>query len=117
MSDECDQFRYLFSVRQRFNEVPEVDSFYEIMVPAGITADHAKVMTKLKKDWCKEEISKDTQALHGMQLRLRFNSDMYPNVCLVRTHSAITADDLEHIIQSKYERGEMMDFLEESAIK
>ena len=113
---ESDEHRYLFTVRQQFGQPPAVDAFYELRMPAGITGDQAKVMTKLNKGWCKAEISEDTQSLSGMQLRLRFNSDMYPKVCLVRTYSEITHDDLNSIVQMKNTEGKLMEFLDESAI-
>jgi hypothetical protein len=114
---ESDQFRYLFTVRQQFGEPPRVDSFYELSMPAGITGEQAQVMTKLNKKWCKDEIAEDTQALHGMQLRLRFNSDMFQHVCLVRTHCEITCDELDNIITMKNVENKLIDFLDESAIK
>ena len=114
--DEVTQHRYLFTVRQQFGEEPRVDAFYELKVPAGVTGDQAKIMTKLDKRWCKEEIQKDTQALNGMQLRLRFNSDMFQHVCLVRTQHPITADDLDAIIQMKNTEGTLKEFLDESVV-
>ena len=111
-----DQHRYLFTVRQQFGEVPAVDTFYKLTVPQGITTEHAKVMTKLNDTWCKKEIASDTQALNGMQLRLRFNADMFPKVCLVRVPGEISLEVLESILQEKHERGTLMDFLDESAI-
>lgn len=113
---ETDEHRYLFTVRQRFNEVPVVDTFYELRVPAGLTGDQAKVMKKLKEDFIKEEIAEDTSALHGMQMRLRFNSDMFQHVCLVRTASPITAEDLDRIVEMKHSTKELMAFLKESTI-
>ena len=115
--DETEEHRYLFIVRQQFGEEPIIDSFYKLSMPAGITGDQAQVMTKLNDSWCKKEIAEDTQSLNGMQLRLRFNMDMYQKVCLVRSTTEIAAEDLEHIIQSKHERGTLMSFLDESAIK
>ena len=117
IEDESTQHRYLFTVRQTFGGVPNVDAFYELKMPSGITGDQARVMTKLNKSWCKKEIQNDTQSLSGMQLRLRFNSDMFQHVCLVRTYSPISADDMDHIIVMKHKENELMEFLEESAIK
>jgi len=108
VTDETDEHRYLFTVRQRFNEVPVVDTFYELRVPSGLTGDQAKIMKKLKEDFIKEEIAEDTSALHGMQMRLRFNS--------VRTVSPITAEDLDEIVAMKHSTKELMDFLNESTI-
>lgn len=115
-NNEYDEHRYLFTVRQQFGKPPKVDSFYQLRVPSGITGDHAAVMKKLNKDWCQSEISEDTQSLNGMQMRLRFNSDMYQKVCLVRTHCEITAEDLDNIIAMKNGEGILIDFLDESAI-
>jgi len=117
MSNDANEYRYLFLVRQRFGEVPTVDSFYQLQLPAGLTGDQAKVMTVLNADFCKEELTADTQTLFGMDLRLRANSDMFNSVCLVRTTSEIDADDLDIIIANKHSEGELLDFLDESAIK
>ena len=117
IEDESAQCRYLFTVRQTFGKAPAIDSFYELKMPAGITGDQAKVMMKLNKSWCKDEIHNDTRALSGMQLRLRFNSDMFQHVCLVRTYSPISIEDMDHIVAEKHNRDTLMDFLEESAIK
>jgi len=116
MSDESDEHRYLFTVRQRFGESPAVDSFYELTVPSGLTGDQAKIMKKLDESWCKKEISNDNSALQGMSMRLRFNSDMYPKVCLVRTTCEITSDELSIIIEGKHNDNELLAFLDESAI-
>jgi len=115
MSEE-DEHRYLFTVRQQFGETPAVDAFYELTVPPGITGDQAQVMTKLNEEWCKKEMKDDTSALSGMKIRLRFNSDMYQHVCLVRTQCEITAEDLDNIIQMKNVEGKLMEFLDESAV-
>jgi len=80
------------------------------------TGDQAKIMKKLKEDFIKEEIAEDTSALHGMQMRLRFNSDMFQHICLVRTVSPITAEDLDEIVAMKHSTKELMDFLNESTI-
>ncbi len=116
MTDKFDQRRYLFTVRQRFGEDPIIDTFYELQVPAGLTSDQAAIMTKLNSKFCKQEMSEDTQALNGMQMRLRFNADMFPKVCLVRTEISITAEELEAIVQMKNKENELISFLEKSAI-
>lgn len=115
MSDN-EEHRYLFTVRQRFDESPIVDAFYELTVPPGVTTAHAEVMVKLNENWCAVEMKADTAALNGMQLRLRFNSDMYNNVCMVRTQSEITAETLNDIIAMKSADGALMEFLNDSAI-
>jgi len=114
--NEDEEHRYLFTVRQQFGETPKVDSFYELKVPSGITGDQAAVMRKLNEGWCKTEINEDTQSLNGMQMRLRFNSDMYPKVCLVRTTCEINAEELDGIIAMKAGENKLIDFLDESAI-
>ncbi len=113
MNDEC-TYRYLFLVRQRWNDIPRVDSFYELKVPANLTGDQLKIMTKLDENFCKEEFPQDTQALNGMLLRLRFNSDMFQNVCLIRSPCPITADDLDIIIKTKHHDKTLDKFLDES---
>jgi len=114
--DESDEHRYLFTVRQQFGETPAIDSFYELTVPPGITGDQAQVMTKLNEEWCKEEMKNDTSALNGMQLRLRFNSDMYQKVCLVRTEFDITVEELDSIVAMKHNEGKLIEFLDKSAV-
>lgn len=116
MSNES-KHRYLFTVRQGFGLDPCVDTFYELQVPTGITGDQAMVMSKLNPSFCKEEIAADTQALNGMQLRLRFNQDMFQRVCLVRTCTPISAELLDDIVANKHRDGRLVSFLEESAIK
>jgi len=113
---EKDEHRYLFTVRQQFGQPPAVDSFYELQVPSGITGSQAAIMKKLNEEWCKDEISEDTRTLHSMELRLRFNADMYPKVCLVRTTCDIDREELDGIIIMKNVEGKLMDFLDESAI-
>jgi len=114
--DESDEHRYLFTVRQQFGKTPAIDSFYELTVPPGITGDQAQVMIKLNATWCKNEMEKDTSALKGMQMRLRFNSDIYQHVCLVRTESSITAEDLDSIVAMKHDEGKLIEFLDKSAV-
>jgi len=113
---ENDEHRYIFTVRQRFNEVPVCDSFYELQVPVGLTGDQAKIFKKLNENFCKEEISADTTALSGMKMRLRFNQDMFQHVCLVRTKMPITAEDMDVIIMAKHQEKELGEFLDESSI-
>ncbi len=116
---ELNHHRYIFLVRHRpfDNEEPRIDSFYELKMPAGITNSQMKMLSKLDERIYKEELAEDTSTYNQFDLRIRFNADMYPHVCLVRTTSPITADDLELIIKMKYRDGTLNDFLAESAIK
>lgn len=115
--DEDDgKHRYLFTVRQAFGQEPRLDTFYELTVPVGLTGDQALLMTKLDGRFCQKEISADTQALQGMGLRLRFNSDAYPDVCLVRTHCEITDEELESILLDKHRNGTLIEFLDDAAV-
>ena len=111
------EHRYLFTVRQRFGKTPVVDAFYKVQVPSGLTGDQAKLMTVLDDRFCKAEMAQDTSALNGMQTRLRFNPDMFQDVCLVRTKSEIDAETLESIIEMKHEENSLLDFLTESAVR
>jgi len=116
MTDDTDEHRYLFTVRQRFNEMPKCDSFYELQVPAGLTSEQAQIFKRLNENFCRDEISADTTALNGMSMRVRFNPDMYQRVCLVRTTAEITAEDMDVIIEEKHREDALTTFLDESAI-
>jgi hypothetical protein len=109
--------RYLFTVRQSFGRDPAADTFYELRVPSGITSDQAKMMAVLHPGCWREEIGSDTLALHGMQMRIRFNTDMFPKVCLVRSTVPISADDFDLIIKCKQADGTLINFLNEAALK
>jgi hypothetical protein len=115
MSNE-DEYRYLFLVRQRFGTEPFVDSFYQLTVPPGITKDQARVMGVLNPEFCKEELANDGRAMKGMELRMRFNTDIYQNICLVRTAVPITAEMLDLIILEKHRNGTLDRFLNEAKI-
>jgi hypothetical protein len=115
--DETYEHRYLFTVRQTFGEEPHVDCFYKLRAPAGLTEEQAQIMKKLHKTWMQDEINEDTSSLSGMELRLRFNQDMYQWVCLVRTTCEITAEDLDLIIKQRQRDGKLKEFLDESALK
>jgi len=108
--------RYLFTVRQGFGKKPVVDCFYEVKSPGGITGAELKTWQAINPDWEKESINSDSHALHGMELRLRFNSDMYQHVCLVKSAVEISGDDLELIIELKHSDDTLMEFLQEATI-
>ena len=113
-----EEHRYLFTVRQRFGEVPVVDTFYEITVPSGISGEQAKVMNTLSDgNFYKDEIKEDSSVMRGMTMRLRFNSDMYPHICLIRSDNyELTAEMLDDVVANKHETGTLMKFLKESEI-
>ena len=111
-----EQHRFIFTVRQRFNSDPNVDCFYKLVSPSGMGSDEIKMMTVLKPGWESDTLKADTHAMSGMSLRLRFNGDLYPNVCLVRSSADLSAKDLEHYIVMKYKDGELDKFLLESRI-
>ncbi len=113
---EQETHRYLFTVRQRFNSDPVVDSFYKLVSPSGMTSDEMKVMTTLKPGWEVKSLSADTTAMQGMSLRLRFNSDMFQKILLVRSESELDAETLTHYVSMKFRDGTLDEFLEESAV-
>lgn len=115
MSD--DSFRYLFTVRQRFGEEPEVDTFYKVQIPEGLSGSEADMLATLKPGWCEKEITNDANAVRGMELRLRFNSDMFQSVCMVNTTFELDVDDLDMVIKQKHRDGELKEFLAKSALK
>ena len=108
--------RYLFLVRQRFGEDPHIDSFYELRSPNNVTIDTVKVMQGLKPDWEMTNIKEDSITMESMALRIRFNTDMFPHVCLVKSSSELTVDDLEMIVVSKFKTNELTDFLKEARV-
>ena len=108
--------RYLFTVRQQFNSEPNIDSFYKLTSPSGMTGAQIKTMTVLKPGWEQDSLSSDSSAFKGMSLRLRFNSDMFQRVCLVKSISEITSDELDSHIQLKYKEQKLAEFLDESAV-
>ena len=110
------EHRYMFTVRQQFGQVPELDAFYEVKSPDGITAEEADTWRTLNPEWCKDEIHEDSQTYRNLGMRLRFNSDMWQKVCLVRTEMELDRDTLDAVIKSKHELGELEKFLKESSI-
>jgi len=110
--------RYIFTVRQRFGEVPVVDTWYEVTVPAGISGDDAKIMNTLSDgNFYKKEIKQDSDAMRGMGIRLRMNSDMYPKICLIRSDDyELTAEMLDDVVANKHQTGDLMKFLKDAEI-
>ena len=108
--------RYLFIVRLRYGEDPKVDSFYKLVSPSGLTGDQMKVMTTLKPDWEKESLKSDSTTLRSMDLRLRFNQDMYQHVLMVRSQVEMTAEDLEMYLIMKHKDGELIETLKSMEI-
>jgi len=104
-------YRYLFIVRLRFGEDPIVDSFYKLVSPSGLTGDQMKIMTILKPDWEKESLKSDASTLRSMDLRLRFNQDMYQRVLMVRSEVELTAEDLEMYLIMKHKDGKLLETL------
>lgn len=115
MSKEI-EYRYLFLVRQPFGKSPQVDSFYQLTVPPGLTGEQAQIMTVLNPDFCQKELSQDGNAIKGMSLRLRFNTDIYQKICLVKTTRPIDAETLDAIIVNHHREGTLMEFLKGAEI-
>lgn len=116
MSSKTEEHRYLFTVRQEFGKTPRVDCFYELTMPSGITSDQAEVMTILKEDWCQEEMANDTHVYRMMQMRLRFNSDCFQSVCMVRSTIPLTDEMLNEHIKVKHNEGELEKFLKAARV-
>lgn len=117
MSDEeAYEYRYVFLVRQQFNKEPSMDSFYQLTVPPGLSGDQARIMVKLNPDFCRNEIRQDNEAMKGMSMRMRFNTDMFQNICMVKTTSPISATELDSYVKMKCRDGELDEFLNESKI-
>lgn len=109
--------RYLFTVRQQFGEEPNVDTFYKVKIPPGLSGSEADMLQTLKPGWYEKEINEDSRTIQGMELRLRYNSDMYQRVCMVTCEAEIDADMLDTIIKQKHRDGILKEFLDKSAIK
>jgi len=107
--------RYAFTLRQQFGEEPIVDSFYKLTVP-DMDFSQLRVWNTLNPDFATKEMHKDSQTLHGMGLRLRFNSDMYPKICMVRYDGDLEADDLEMIVRQKHRENELKEWLKDAEI-
>lgn len=110
------KFRYMFTVRQPFGQEPCLDGFYEVQSPEGMTNSEVEMWRTIVPGWKDEEIKQDSQTYHHLGLRLRFNSDMFQNVCLVKSDIALDREMLEAVVVSKYIDGTLMDFLKKSAI-
>ena len=106
----------MFTVRQRFGAEPILDCFYKVQTPDGMTPDQMKMWSILDPRWEKKNMKADTDAFRGMDLRLRFNSDMFQGVCMVRTEEKLTDTDLEMVIQGKHNTNELMEWLKEAKI-
>lgn len=108
--------RYIFLVRQTFGDEPQVDAFYQVQSTdyGEMTPDQVKIMETLG---AKYEIAKsDRRAITGMQMRYRFNQDMFQGICMVRTDGELSRDVLNVFIKGKHATGELKDWLEESKI-
>lgn len=111
-----DEYQYLFLVRQQFNEIPHLDSFMEVATPSGLDVDHVKFIQKLNPEYCHNEMKQDANTLHYMLTRIQHNTDMFPHVCMVRTQSPITADELNAYINQQYNAKTLDDFLNSAKI-
>ena len=94
---------YVFLVRQRFGNKAHIDSFIEY--PAeGIDNNRLAAFKALSKKGNKHpkviEAERIASSLHGMELRMRSNTDIYPHLCKVNTEVALLADELNAYIQS-----------------
>lgn len=116
MTDETYQFRYAFTVSQDFGQEPALDTFMELKTPDGLSKDHVDIMTGLHRSWMKDEIDHDLRGIYGMEMRLRFNSNMYQRVCIVKTNVPISRDELNRVILARHRIGKLKEFLDEAAI-
>jgi len=112
-----DAYRYLFLLREiPGSEFPEVDAFYQMKMPAGITDDEFAIMRKLDETYLANELENDNFAFKGMALRLRFNNDIYANIYLVKTSYILSTHLLNEFIIGKYKNNELSDFLKLSKV-
>ena len=112
----ADQVRYAFLVRQQFAKEPHIDAFYKLKIP-DMSWGQIKAWNKLSGDAYANEIKQDVDSIRGMEMRYRYNSDMFQGVCLVRLEGDLTVDDLDTIIKMKFRDGELTEFLEEAKVR
>jgi hypothetical protein len=110
------EHRYIFLVRLKYGEEPALDSYYELKSPA-MDKDQANIMTTLDPEYFKDEIAEDAQTFSAMTFRIRANMDIFQHVCLIRTTSEVSRDDLQVYLVSKHNTGELLEFLDESAVR
>lgn len=116
MSETEYEHRYIFTVRQQFGEEPRLDSFYKLKIPDGITSSQVDMLRTLHPNWCRKEIEEDSSVYRGMEFRLRFNTDMYQRICLVKTNTELSAGELNTLLKQKHEEGTLREFLDKAAI-
>lgn len=107
--------KYIFTVR--FNPPKElsIDSWLKVSLPDGVEA--MKVADRLSQAHNKVSIGEKINALiSSIQLRMRFNNDIYQHICMVRVPAGteLGIDEFTHLLQMKESEGTLFDFLEES---
>ena len=111
---KTEEHRYLFLVRQGFNETPHVDSFYKLTTP-NMTVNELKMWSALGTSY-DETMRADSHVFTGMELRLRFNTDMYQHICIVRSEVEINVEELDLVLELKQKENKLNEFLENAKI-
>ncbi len=115
--EETFDHRYIFLVRQNFDVPPHVDSYYKLKTPDGINSDQFQFIKKIKDGFLEQEIQSDGEKLRLFTLRMRFNQDIYQHICLVKSSVPLTIEELNNIIESKYNDNTLDEFLKNASIR
>ena len=113
--------QYLFTVRRNsFEREVHTDSLLECPFDTALyDPDILRAQEELLGNPLKEELKEVGRYIHTTRLRLRFNNDIYPHVCLLRVEDdefELDFETLDAILQSKEDRGVLDDFLKEATI-
>jgi hypothetical protein len=118
VENEDKLFRYLFTVRQHALESEvTLDTFFPLTFPVQfMDADIMAAQEELLGNPLKEEMKEVGAYFQTTSMRLRFNGDMYPRICMVKSEVEIDREGLEAILQLHYDRGTIKQFLKDAEV-
>ncbi|MCK4500765.1 hypothetical protein KAU11_09705 [Candidatus Babeliales bacterium] len=95
---------HLFTVRQRFGSDLNLDSLITVDAGNELICDPqlfaaAQELSCLPNDVI-EEHERVMTYYNSTLLRLRFNSDMYPHILLLKAQSKLSMDELEYYLKT-----------------
>lgn len=109
--------KYIFTVRQRFGEKPQLDTFYKIELPdVFLDPEFIAGGEELIPSHIIKQMREVKANLRVIELRLRFNIDMFPHVCLVSVKDMELSRDMFDAYITNMSTDELMCFLEESKL-